>query len=118
MDSSLFPHLFIAFVLGPFLFGFGMSFWLVGKGNRLWWILLSCVAWYVFTGLVGLTSSPPMTLYTLSTQWIVAVLMIATAIAFRRFRRARQQATSKNLQDEVPAHLNETGSEKLKDPKS
>jgi hypothetical protein len=81
---NLLPLMFFVGVVAPFLFGFGISFWLVGKTRRLSWLIPSIVIWYVVNWLLGFVIPTGINFANMLSAWFVAGVMIAFAYAWRR----------------------------------
>jgi len=88
MDASLFPILFLFGWLLPFVLAISISFWLVGKGNRLLWILPFFLLWFGIGFLFIKLGSTQLSLITLITDWLVACTVIFFSYLFRRIRTA------------------------------
>jgi hypothetical protein len=98
MDSSLLPVLLFATVLLPLTMGFTVSFWLVGKGNRLFWIVPSILAWLGTKSLIFFLMPHRLSLFTMVSEWFVACVMVAFALLIKRLRLAPVAHSVANLE--------------------
>jgi hypothetical protein len=87
MDSSIFPLWFLGGMVLPIAGGFGLSFWLVGRGNRLLWIVPSILIWLGVQFIVAKLAGPKFSLLTLSSHWVFVLFALPAAWGLRRLRK-------------------------------
>ena len=86
MDTGLLPLWLLVGGLLPAVLGLLMSFWVVGKGNRVLWIVPCIVSWLLSQTVIGWLLGPKLSLWTLLSGWLVAGVVVVTAYVVRRLR--------------------------------